>query len=295
MRNTLNAAGMGPALLPLALGLALAGGATIASAQSITLNFDTSCPNPTAQGSGPNILISCGGTSGAPTAVPVCSPTASATQVTPGQSVTLRANCTQSPTSYMWTGGLASNNANPTINPQATADYTVTASNALGSSTAKTVRVTVSDNPPPAPGDGSIPAACGATKVVSMGSLKMDGSRVASSGFGGDVIAMSTFVVPAGLSSSKSTISIYEYGGGITARKAWLSQTPCDMSARLGSPFYIENSAPNFAYAIGSDLGNVRFEAGQRWYLMVKNEKPRSTDSSCSGTCNIAIKIYPPN
>ena len=111
MRNTLKAAGMGPALLPLALGLAFAGGATIASAQSITLNFDTSCPNPMATGSGPNITISCGGTSGGPTSAPVCSPTASPNPVAPGGSVTLRANCSQSPTSYMWTGGLASHGA----------------------------------------------------------------------------------------------------------------------------------------------------------------------------------------
>jgi hypothetical protein len=84
-----------------------------------------------------------------PTAPPVCTLSPSSTTPYLGGTLTLTANCTQSPTSYTWTG---CSSTTSTCQASATAlgpaSYSVTATNALGTSAPAAANVTWTTPPP---------------------------------------------------------------------------------------------------------------------------------------------------
>ena len=88
---------------------------------------------------------------GVPPAAPVCTLTASPTTVPKNGASVLTSNCTNSPTSYSWTGGTCAGTtaATCTVNPAATTTYGVTGTNSAGSGAASaTVTVRTIDLTP---------------------------------------------------------------------------------------------------------------------------------------------------
>ena len=85
----------------------------------------------------------------ASTTAPDCVLTASPTSIVTGSSSTLAVSCTNSPTSYIWTGtGFASGSWTGTVSPTTTTTYSVQGVNAYGTGTTTSATVTVSPTPP---------------------------------------------------------------------------------------------------------------------------------------------------
>jgi hypothetical protein len=143
----------------------------------------------------------------------------------------------------------------------------------------------------PPPVVSGVPTACGAAPVVFMGDVPAFTSSLWSTGFGANQIAIARLIVPAGYPTSTAVINVFEVEGGGTWRKVWMSQTACDMSATAPPYFTSSGNRPNIPFTIGgADVGAVRMQPGQVWYLMVANQKMGTTVTSCSkGTCNIGI------
>jgi hypothetical protein len=136
----------------------------------------------------------------------------------------------------------------------------------------------------------------------------MLGGRVESSGFGdfgNDVTAIVKLVVPAEYrSTNPQTISIFEFQGPSTTRRAWLSKTRGDMS-NFNPPYYVQDSGPNFNYCINGNPVDqygtpiAVFHPGETWWIMIRNEYSffgQPLAKSCNGGgCHIGLKWYPPN
>lgn len=84
----------------------------------------------------PHVVLVTG--NGVPPGAPVCSLTATPDTVATNGTSVLTSSCTNSPTSYTWTGGTCAGNTSPncTVTPAATTLYRVTGSNSAGSNTA---------------------------------------------------------------------------------------------------------------------------------------------------------------
>jgi hypothetical protein len=235
------------------------------------------------------------GTSGpTPTAsAPTCSITPSQT-VNAGTSVTLAlANCSPGTgLTYSWNQGSpagpqVSTAATYTTPPlTATTTYFATVS-ANGRST--TYLSTVSVNAPPLPGS------CSAYTGVNMGDLHFDGARVATSGVSGSDVVVGRIVVPSGWAGKVASIAIYEYDDPAYAKKAYLSKNPCDFTTVW--PAYNEGNSMNLKVSFETSMSNaVRMNAGEIWYLTVKNERLSGAPSCASGSsCNFAITMSVPS
>jgi hypothetical protein len=220
-----------------------------------------------------------------------------------GGNVTLTSACSGggAPTSYAWTGaGVVTPTAanSQIVNVTATTTFGVTPSNGSGAGNTATAGVTVGGG-----GGGTLPATCnigGTTYNVldlngqnSIGTLPFSTPTI-SSGFGGSKVLIATLIPPAGLSTKTNTMTVYEWGSASTSRKAWLARSPCDTSGTY--PYYQATSSPVFNYTIGgTDSSAVNMQPGEKWYLIVINQKPFGGSSCSSGSCDVGIKWYPPN
>jgi hypothetical protein len=184
--------------------------------------------------------------------------------------------------------------------------YTYTAtfctSDNLCSSASATATVAAGSAPPPTS------ASCGTLKVIepfletssTTKKLTFSGERFITSGFGSSksTVVVAQIDVPSGI-SGPTTLAIYEYASSSTPRRAWLSQTRCDMTA-TAAPYFMGGNGPVFQIQVGgfADSTKVNMQPGETWYLMVKNEgggrTGSITDSCSSGTCDIGIKLYKP-
>jgi hypothetical protein len=234
-------------------------------------------------------------TSTAPTA-PVCSITPSQT-VSSGTSVTLTlANCSPSTgLSFSWrkdtTSGTQVSTAQTYTTPglTTTTKYYATVTSSAGSTTYSTT-VTVSGSSPP-----PTTTSCSGYTTVNLGDLHFDGSRVATSGVTGSAVAYGRIVVPSGWAGKVASIAIYEYIDPQYAKKAYLSKnSPCGFTAVW--PAYGEGSSMNLKASFDTSLSNaVRMNAGEIWYLTVKNERLSGAPSCGSGSCNFAITMSVPS
>jgi len=122
-------------------GVSFTPASAINTASSVTVNSN-------AAGSPHTVVLN--GT-GVPAGAPICTLTASPATVAANGTAVLTSSCTNSPTSYSWTGGTCAGTtaATCTVSPATTTTYTVTATNAAGSGTASaTVTIGVVDLTP---------------------------------------------------------------------------------------------------------------------------------------------------
>jgi len=273
---------------------------------TITINDNNTCTGTWVSSSNPPTITCTTGapppSSGAPTGCTLTVNGQSSLSVVGGTTVTLSAQCaTGNPTVFKWTNpsgagfGTGVSSAPFVVNSNAT--FSVTPNNGQDGNTA-TASVTVSGTAPPPSS-----ASCGGYSTLDLGTLPFT-NRLTSSGFGNNGMAIATLQVPGGFSRNVNTIAIYEYGGAVTGRRAWLSKTRCDTSA-TAAPYFIQDTGPVFNYSIGGAAIDIYgqpivvMQPGETWYLMVRNETSfygNALKSSCtSGNCDIGITWYPPN
>ena len=129
----------------LALATALLSLSPVPQAPAATLNYNNpSCANLVISGTPPTQTVTCVPAGGG--GVPVCAPTANPAAPAIGQSTTISANCSDLPTSYVWTGGtclgLTTATCKMTKTRAVTVSFTVTGINAAGAGTAAPISVT---------------------------------------------------------------------------------------------------------------------------------------------------------
>jgi hypothetical protein len=105
-----------------------------------------SCTSFVISGTPPAQTVTCVSTGGGGGGVPVCTPTANPANPAVNQQTTLSANCSNQPTSYLWSGGpcggAVTATCNVTKSRTATMTFSVTATNASGTSTPAPITVT---------------------------------------------------------------------------------------------------------------------------------------------------------
>jgi len=129
----------------LALATALLAFSPSPQAPAATLNYDNpACASLTISGTPPTQTVTCVPAGGG--GVPVCAPTANPAAPAIGQQTTISANCTNVPTSYVWTGGgclgLTTATCKVTKTRATTVAFTVLGTNASGAGTAAQISVT---------------------------------------------------------------------------------------------------------------------------------------------------------
>ena len=254
--------------------------------------------------------ITCNAGTPPPPGAPVCTISANGQNpltISAAGLVALSASCTNTDanTTWAWTGAGASSTTPAGATPgtqsltvSATTTFGVIATNSNGPSNNPTVVVTVgTPPPPPPPAAGDCPGYANLTR--DMGVVAMNGVPSISTGFGSGTIAVATLQVPQGAySRNVNQISIYEYGGVATSRRGYISKARCDMSGQA-----VGGTAPAFSFDIGGPavdplsgmIVHAVMQPGETWYVMVVNVRSNGASSCTSGTCNIAIKWYPPN
>ncbi len=142
-------------------------------------------------------------------AVPVCTVAATPASIATGATSTLTASCSNSPNSYVWTGGTCAGTAAATcaVTPEATTTYTVAGVNAGGTSSAASATVTVA-SPVPSCTVTASPAsiAAGETSVLTASCIPVATSFVWTGGTCAGTSGASCTVKP-------SATSTYTAGG----------------------------------------------------------------------------------
>lgn len=243
-----------------------------------------------------------------PTAPPTCTVSASSTTPYVGGSLTLTASCTQSPTSYSWTGCSGSGSTcqvnNGTLGP---ATYSVTATNALGTSAPASASVTW--QPPPQTGADF----CGQYANVVRVSLPWGGHLDShqSGGFPAGAVLVARITVPQNATGTitPGSISVVEYIDGQAQRIMSLSPSACDFRGLQPGTFPPSDPTgannplswgnginPNILYKLSGMAGNnPALVPGQTYYLNIRNRNYNDGTVSCTtSTCNVRITINPP-
>jgi hypothetical protein len=171
-----------------------------------------------------------------------------------------------------------------------------------------TVTVPAGAAPPPPP-----PSTCGNLSVItpflegnsSVSEMTFTGQRFLTQDFNGAAVVVGTIKVPAG-ASGKSRLQVYEYVDTKTDRRVWLSKSRCDMSVSSGAA-YAYGKTPTVYLSVGVPPAvnpttnlptEVFMQAGETWYVMIKNEMSfwGAISPSCSTTagahCNVGITLH---
>ena len=78
-------------------------------------------------------------------------------------------------------------------------------------------------------------------------------------------------------------ISVAEFGGASIYRTIWVSKNKCEMT---GATKMASNTGPLVYFTVGgSPLGapNVNMQAGETWYIMIRNWRFTKASNSCTG------------
>jgi hypothetical protein len=243
-----------------------------------------------------------------PTAPPVCTLAASNPTPYAGQTVTLTATCTQSPTSFSWTGCSATvgNTCQASAAQAGPASYSVTGANQFG---------------PGAPAATSVnwqsaPAAgvdfCGNYPNVVRVDLTWGGhfDTYSNGGFPADAVIVGRIRVPANAAGTASgVVSVVEYIDAQAARIMTLSPSACDFRGFQPGTYPPVDSTgsrnplawsfginPNIFFSLSTAPGGgAKLVPGQTYYVNLRNRDYNSGQSSCqTGTCNVRVTVNPP-
>jgi hypothetical protein len=287
-----------------AVGLLPGGAGAQTSSASLTIN---GCSSLTYDGGTTFTCVPVTTTPGAPSGCSVSPPTTALSST--GGTVSLVASCTGGGTvaTTTWTkNGSAFAGSFPDALPANTGTASVTytyvatfcTSGNLCTSATATATVAAGSAPPPTT------ASCGTLSVIvpyeetapSQKTLLFNGDRFITDRFGSSAstVVVAQIDVPSGI-TGPTTLAIFEYIDPLTYRRAWLSKTRCDMSAK-GAPYNLNGTGPVFNIQVGgiADSTKVNMQAGETWYLMILNKDRYSGDSCSSGSCDVGIKLYKP-
>ena len=240
------------------------------------------------------------------TAPPVCTLTASTSTPYLGGSVTLTANCTQSPTSYGWTGCNGSGRTcQATASSLGQVSYSVTGTNSFGTSAPAQTTVTWT-TPPPAGADF-----CSQYPQVVRMNLNWGGyiDTNRNGGFPGGAILVGRLTVP---QNAKGTgpglVSMAEYIDGQAERIMTISTSACDFRGFKAGAFpasdptgatrpmaWSFSNNPSLQFALSGAGGNQpKLVPGQTYYVNIRNRDYDGEESCKTTTCNGRITVNSP-
>ena len=241
-----------------------------------------------------------------PTAPPSCTLTPSSTTPYLGGTVTLTANCTQSPTSYTWTGcngsGSTCQASSSSLGP---ASYSVRATNSLGTSAPANANVTWT-TPPPSGADF-----CGQYQNVVRVNLTWGGhlDTHQNGNFPASAILVGRITVPQNATgTSPGVVSVVEYIDGQAQRTMTISPSSCDFRGFTpGQGGSVDPTGANrpmsWSYGINPNsqigllgmTGNFpKLEPGRTYYVNIRNRDYNGTDSCLTTNCNVRITVNRP-
>ena len=221
---------------------------------------------------------------------PICSVSASSDYPTVNSTVTLTANCSQSPTSFAWTGCTSTTSTCQATSATAgAATYSVTATNAYGSGQgSKSVNW---GTPPPVGADY-----CSQYANVTRFNLPLGGfvDTYQAGGFLADGVLVAAVDVPANLAGALN-VGLVEFVDGEARRIMSISRSACDFRGYVpGVSLATDPTGVN--YPIGWSQGqvpevNVPLNgASTRYYVNVRNVNFGDGSLSCkTATCNVRI------
>jgi len=249
-----------------------------------------------------------------PTAPPTCTLNASPASPYAGGTTTLTASCTQSPTSYNWNNCTAvSGNTCTATSPNVGAvNYSVTATNALGTSNAASITVNW-QTPPPAGADF-----CGNYTNVKRVDLPWGGQLTTNNpagglgGFAADGVLVARIRVPttAAGTSVPGAVSAVEYIDGQANRIMSLSPSACDFRGFSPGVYPATDSTgatrpmawgfginPSVQFLLSGMPGShPKLVPGQTYYINMRNRDFTTGQSTCrSAECNVRITVQRPS
>jgi hypothetical protein len=214
-----------------------------------------------------------------PTNPPACTVTSSNLTPSTGQNITLTAACSNSPTSYTWSGCTSSTSTCTTTSANAgVVTYGVTATNGIGTSPLATVDVTWSKST----GGGNFCGPNTAYVDIPWGST----TRYLTTAYGGfpqGKVFVFSITVPANAphSGSGQVFAPAEYQGPPTARSMTLSENMCDFSSYLDAA---SGTAPLISFNVSSGPGAV-LTPGKTYYFNLRN------DNCGQASCDMSVSI----
>ncbi len=235
--------------------------------------------------------------------VPSCSVITSNAAPVIGNSIVLSANCSGNPNSFAWTGvscsGIQCSTSSPTAGPQT---YTVTATNAQGSSTPASVAVNWQAS---AGGSGLCSAYSNVINLSTAWGNNTPIDTYNNGGFPGDAVIVISFVAPSTYSSyaNAGSTQVAEHIGPPATRQITLSRSPCDFRAPdptgANGPYEIGNgNTATIVWNVGA--GPSPLTPGQTYYVSIRNWSIDLNANSCvapgaDGACNARIQFNWPS
>lgn len=220
---------------------------------------------------------------------PVCTVSASSDYPTVNSTVTLTANCSQSPTTFAWTGCTSTTSTCQATSATAGAvTYSVTATNAYGSGQgSKTVSWGTS---PPVGADY-----CSQYANVNRVNLPWGGyvDTYQAGGFLADGVLVAVVDVPAAFAGSVN-VGLVEFIDGQARRIMSISRSACDFRGFVpGASLTSDPTGVNFPIAWNHGINpevTAQVQGGTRYYVNVRNVNFSDGSLSCStSTCNVRI------
>ena len=241
---------------------------------------------------------------------PVCSLFAIPANPYLGDTAIITANCSQSPTSFSWTGcsSASANTCRATRGQTGPASYSVVASNASGPGASASI--TLNWQTPPPPGSDL----CGAySRVMRIDTLW--GGFVDTNDPGGgledDMVLAARIVVPSTATGTSipGIISAVERVDAPVARVMSISRSACDF--RGFTPGSLPPTDPTgMNYPIAWSFGNspsvqfllstmagphAKLVPGQTYYVNIRHTELSTGANSCPGPeCNVRVQVDPP-
>jgi len=218
-----------------------------------------------------------------PTSPPSCTVASSNPSPFTGQAITLTATCTNSPTGFTWTNCASmASTCVATSNTAGTQNYSVQATNVVGTSAVASVGVTWQQSTAP-------PDYCSNYSHVIQTTLPWGSPTIYTKDFGpllADGVAVIAIPIPATLGPPHyGGLNFAEYVDPQGSRQVTLSRSPCDFTAPLFSvslpaskgDLWFNLGSPRFGYP------EVHVDPGQTYYINVR------TLGGCTGSCNMVI------
>jgi len=218
-----------------------------------------------------------------PTQPPACTVTSSNSTPSVGQNITLTAACTNSPTSYAWSGCTSTGSTCTTTSTvEGPLTYGVIATNGIGPSPQATVQVTWQKST----GGTNYCGPNTAYVDIPWGGAGPRFGRWLTTDYGGfphGKIFVFSLTVPVGTAHSTfaQTFAPAEYQGPPAPRSMTLSENLCDFSNYLEG---VSGTAPLIQFNVGSGPGNV-LTPGKTYYFNLRN------DNCGQSSCDMSVSI----